>query len=110
MDSEEVLEHIRRLPHGRANYKQLVRELGARGDGRRELDRLLDRLVERGRLVETRSGHYMLAEGQREDVVGRLSLHRDGYGFVILDVPGREEDRESVVLGKRGDLGGRRII
>ncbi len=85
VDDQLLLDHIGRLPHGRANYKQLVRELGAKGDERRDLDRLLESLVERGRLIEARSGHYLLTERQSEYVAGRLSLHRDGYGFVILD-------------------------
>ncbi|HYM10985.1 MAG TPA: VacB/RNase II family 3'-5' exoribonuclease [Bryobacterales bacterium] len=85
MDAESLIEHIGRLPHGQAGYKQLVRELGTRGEERRELDQLLERLVERGRLIETRSGHYMLADRQSEYVTGRISLHRDGYGFVIPD-------------------------
>ena len=85
MDTQSLLDHIGRFPHGRANFKQLVRELGMRGEDRRELELLLEKLVERGRLIETRSGHYMLAERQGEYVSGRLTLHRDGYGFVIPD-------------------------
>jgi ribonuclease R len=91
MTAHAVLEHIERLPHGRANYKQLIRELGVRGDARRELDQVLQRLVERGKLIEIRPGYYMLAERQREYVSGRLSLHRDGYGFVILDPPAPQD-------------------
>ena len=87
MDAQLLIEHIGRLPHGRASYKQLIRELRVRGEQREELDRLLERLVERGRLIETRSGCYMLAERQNEYVTGRLTLHRDGYGFVIPDRP-----------------------
>ena len=111
MDTESLAEHIGRLPHGRANYKQLVRELGARGDERQELDRLLGALVERGRLIETRSGHYMLAERQSEYVAGRLSLHRDGYGFVILDKPGVQDiyvDAESAAGA--GAMHGDRVL
>ncbi len=89
MDAHAILEHIGRFPHGRATYKQLIRELGVRGDQRRDLERLLAGLVERGRLIETRSGHYVLAERQGEYVSGKLVLHRDGYGFVIPDQPQR---------------------
>jgi ribonuclease R len=85
MQEEALLEHIGKLPHGRANYKQLVRELGTRGEERRALDQLLERLVEKGRLLETRSDHYILMDRQQEYAAGRLSLHRDGYGFVIPD-------------------------
>jgi ribonuclease R len=91
LDALQLLDHIGRLPHGRAGYKQLVRELGIQGEERRELDRLLERLVERGRLIEPRSGHYLLADRQNEYVAGRLSRHRDGYGFVMVDRPGAED-------------------
>ena len=35
MTDSALLEHISRLPHARANFKQLVRELGAKGDDAR---------------------------------------------------------------------------
>ncbi len=34
-----LLEHMAGLPHARANFKQLVRELGAHGDTRTSLKR-----------------------------------------------------------------------
>jgi ribonuclease R len=90
-----VLDHIARLPHARATFKQLVRELGTRGASRAELDSTLGRLAERGDLVEVKSGHFVLTRLSREYVVGRLNMHRDGYGFVIPDHP---------VEGLRGDI------
>ncbi len=81
------MEHIGRLPHAKANFKQLVRELGPRLASRAELETLLARLVARGDLIETRSGHYAATRGNREFAVGRLAMHRDGYGFLISDRP-----------------------
>jgi ribonuclease R len=109
LDAAQLLEHIGRLPHGRAGYKQLVRELGLRGDERRELDLLLQRLVERGRLLEPRSGHYLLTDRQNEYVAGRLSLHRDGYGFVILDRPGAKDVYVSAA-SLAGAMNGDRVL
>jgi ribonuclease R len=82
-----LLEHINGLPHARANFKQLVRELGTRGDGREELETALARLVARGDLIELRSGHYTSTARSREFAVGRVNMHRDGYGFLISDQP-----------------------
>jgi ribonuclease R len=82
-----LLEHINGLPHARANFKQLVRELGTRGDGREELETALARLVARGDLIELRSGHYTSTARSREFAVGRVNMHRDGYGFLISDRP-----------------------
>ncbi len=87
-----LLDHIRKLPHGRANLKQLVRELGTT---RAEIESELNKLVQRGDLFETRAGHYVAVGSTREFAAGRLSVHRDGYGFLIPDVP---------VSGLKGDV------
>ena len=95
MTDAAILDHIARLPHARATFKQLVRELGTRGSTRAELDAALDRLAETGELVEVKSGHFVLTRSSREYVAGRLNMHRDGYGFVIPDHP---------IEGLRGDV------
>jgi len=82
-----LLEHITRLPHSRANFKQLVRELGARGEDRAALETALARLAARGDLIELRSGHYTITARSREFASGRVIMHRDGYGFLIADHP-----------------------
>jgi len=87
MTEAALLDHICRLPHAKANFKQLARELGPRIASRVELETLLARLLARGDLIETRSGHFAATRGNREFAVGRLSLHRDGYGFLISDRP-----------------------
>src|SRR4051812_48339694 len=87
MTDAAVLAHITKLPHGRANFKQLVREFGAKGSGREELETTLGRLVARGDLIEVKSGHYVVTTQSREFAVGRLSMHRDGYGFLISERP-----------------------
>ena len=90
-----LIEHIRKLPHGRTNLKQLLRERSREGTTREQLEKELDRLAQRGEIVETRSGHYTATGVSREFAVGRLNVHRDGYGFVIPEVP---------VPGLRGDV------
>jgi ribonuclease R len=80
-----LLEHIRKLPHARATYKQLVKELRLAGGEREALEDALDRLSGKGLLVELRSGHYAATGSNREYLAGRLSIHRDGFGFLIPD-------------------------
>jgi ribonuclease R len=87
MTDAALMEHITRLPHAKANFKQLIRELGPRFSSRQDLETMLARLVAQGALIETRSGHYVATSGNREFAVGRLSMHRDGYGFLIADRP-----------------------
>lgn len=104
-----LLEHIVKLPHARATYKQLVKELRMQGDSRDELDAALDRLANRGELIELRSGHFVATQASREYTVGRLNMHRDGYGFVIPDhaIPGMRGDvfipHESAAKAMHGD-------
>ena len=66
-----------------------MKELGLTGENRDSLEDALDRLAEKGLLVELRSGHFAATGGNSDYVAGRLSVHRDGFGFVIPDpVPG----------------------
>ena len=95
MTDAAILEHVARLPHARATFKQLVRELGSRVASRDELEQALDRLIQRGQLIEVKSGHFVVARLSREYAVGRLNMHRDGYGFLIADHP---------IEGLRGDV------
>jgi ribonuclease R len=87
MTDRAILDHISSLPHARATFKQLVRELGAKGAGRDELEAALDRLTARGDLLELRSGQFTVTARTREFAVGRLNMHRDGYGFLISERP-----------------------
>jgi ribonuclease R len=84
-----ILKKIERQPRNTAGYKQLVRELGVRGNEKRELAERLRELVGRGQLVELDRERYAipLASRGKNLVVGRLSMHRDGYGFVIPESP-----------------------
>lgn len=87
MTDSVLLAYITRLPHAKANFKQLAREFGARGGERDVIEAALQRLVTRGDLVEMRGGHFVATARSRELAVGRISMHRDGYGFLIPDQP-----------------------
>ncbi len=83
---QSILRHLERQPHRSAGFKQLVREMGLRGAERQQLADLLQALVKSGRLIETGPDRYTLAEhaATRQNLIaGRLTMHRDGYGFVI---------------------------
>jgi ribonuclease R len=91
-----LLERIRKLPHGRTNLKHLLKELSKTGVTRLALEAELNQLIERGDLVETRSGHYTALGGNnREFATGRLHAHRDGFAFVTPETP---------ITGLRGDV------
>ncbi|HEV2402178.1 MAG TPA: VacB/RNase II family 3'-5' exoribonuclease [Candidatus Sulfotelmatobacter sp.] len=82
-----ILKHIARQSKRQAGYKQLVRELGLHGDERRELNDHLHKLVKTGQLIPIDSDRYQLpqAAADKNLIAGRLSMHRDGFGFVIPD-------------------------
>src|SRR5271165_3235867 len=87
LSDSTILKHIARQPKRAAGFKQLVRELGLHGDERRELDSLLQKMVARGTLIHADSDRYSLpqAAADKNLVAGRLTMHRDGFGFVIPD-------------------------
>src|SRR5215831_12113592 len=82
-----ILKHISKQPKRAAGFKQLVRELGLHGEQRRELDSHLQKLVAGGSLIAVESDRYALpsAPTDKNLVAGRLTMHRDGFGFVIPD-------------------------
>ena len=86
ISEQAILRRLERQPKGSAGFKQLVRELGLRGgQERRELGERLERMVGKGVLVAAPGDRYALpkSRGGGNTVVGRLTTHRDGYGFVI---------------------------
>lgn len=64
-----------------------MRELGLHGDARHDLSDRLQRLVSSGQLVQVDSDRYAIpkASAGKNVLVGKLSMHRDGYGFVTPD-------------------------
>src|SRR5262249_30529161 len=87
LSDSAILKKIERQPRQTAASKQLVRELGLHGDQRRDLRDHLQALVKRGQLLEIDSGRFAIpkAAAGKNLVVGQLSLHRDGFGFVTPD-------------------------
>jgi ribonuclease R len=99
-----ILKHIARQPKRAAGFKQLVRELGLHGDARGDLDAHLQKLVAAGELVQLNSDRYALPQpaahkNDKNLVVGRLTMHRDGFGFVIPDASSLSPSLKSRLVG-----------
>jgi ribonuclease R len=105
-----ILKHIARQPKRAAGFKQLVRELGLHGETRGTLDGLLQKLVASGELVQLNSDRYALPHSAPEKsgkhekndkslVAGRLTMHRDGFGFVIPDATTLSPAMKSRLVG-----------
>jgi ribonuclease R len=101
LSDSTILKHIARQPKRSAGFKQLVRELGLHGDARGDLDALLQKLVAAGELIQLNSDRYALpqAAADKNLVVGRLTMHRDGFGFVIPDASSLSASLKSRLAG-----------
>ena len=100
LSDRQIIERIERQPKQSAGFKQLVHELGVGGgNARRELHDRLTHLVRRGDLVAEAGDRWSIPPKKRTGAAagdkgrpatpgrptaeGRLSMHRDGFGFVI---------------------------
>ena len=84
ISESDLIQYIEDQPQHAAGYKQLIRELSLRGRERQELESLLADLVVRGKLVLVARDRYAIASAavNRNLLVGSLTMHRDGFGFV----------------------------
>jgi len=83
---EKVVAHLRDAPARLMSFRQLVRELGIESDERHEIRHVLHAMVKEGTLIKLKGNRYSLSD-QTSVVVGKLSAHRDGYGFVVPEKP-----------------------
>jgi ribonuclease R len=101
LSDSSILKKIERQPKRIAGFKQLVREMGLHGDARHELSQRLERLVASGQLLQIDSDRYAIPQAatSKNLVVGRLSMHRDGFGFVIPDPSSLDERLKARLAG-----------
>src|SRR5450631_2375526 len=96
-----ILRHIARQPKKSASHKQLLRELGVKAAGRREFTDRLQALVAQGELLLAEGDRYAIPHTTkgRNLLVGRLTMHRDGYGFVIPEATSLDDSLKSRLAG-----------
>src|ERR1017187_110011 len=96
-----ILRHIARQPRKTASHKQLLRELGVKGEARRELTDRLYALVSKGELLQVDSERYAIPQAAkgRNMLVGRLTMHRDGFGFVIPEATSLDDSLKARLAG-----------
>jgi len=68
-----------------AGFKQLIHDMGLKGKDRRTLQQLLRDMTRQRKLIAIGKERWGLptSASNQDLVVGRLRMHRDGYGFVI---------------------------
>ncbi len=82
---QQILHYVSRQPKHMAGFKQFVHDLGIKGRDRRHLQQLLREMTRNRKLIAIGKERWGLptTAANQDLVVGRLRMHRDGYGFVI---------------------------
>lgn len=85
LTEQQILHYVSKQPKHMAGFKQLIHDLGLRGKDRRSLQQLLREMTRRRKLIAIGKERWGLptSASNQDLVVGRLRMHRDGYGFVI---------------------------
>lgn len=101
---EEIL-GIFRSAKAPLDLRALALSLKVKSESHSVLTRRLSAMERDGQIVSDGSGFYVLAD-HSGFIAGRVSSHRDGYGFVIPDQPGEdlylsEREMQKVLHGDR---------
>jgi|GEM_PF-6883242 len=64
-----------------ADFSSLLEEFGGKS-ARKELGNLLAEMADRGEILSLDGGAYASAVAASTGIRGRISVHRNGYGFV----------------------------
>ncbi|MGA8869178.1 MAG: ribonuclease R, partial [Candidatus Sulfotelmatobacter sp.] len=101
LSDSTILKHIARQPKRAAGFKQLIRELGLHGEDRTDLNNRLQNLADHGQLIQIDSDRYALPQAAADNnlVAGRLTMHRDGFGFVIPDAKALSPEMKARLTG-----------
>lgn len=86
---EAIARFFQESPEGVYEFRELMRLFGVGKAGRLQLKTLVDELVDEGKLVKLKGNRY----GKVADaavITGKLSSHRDGYGFVTPEGGGED--------------------
>jgi ribonuclease R len=117
ISKDAVLKLLRANRGEPVQFRELASLCGVNRNGRQEFKALLDRWATDGALLKIKGNRYALPEGKGE-ITGRLSVHPDGYGFVVPDGDGEDifiparflrenlhGDRVAVSVTQRGRYG-----
>ncbi len=89
-DLSDILELLQQHASRPLSLREIQDTLDLRAGERKALGKVLKDLVKEGSLVQLKGGRFALPK-KVNLVVGRLSVHRDGYGFVSPADGGRDD-------------------
>ena len=87
LSKKNILEVFRRQ-EGAILFSDMVREFGGRRI-KQELKDMLENMAEEGEVIRLKGNSYSLP-GKTKTTRGRISIHRDGYGFVTPEGGGED--------------------
>src|SRR5260370_25698261 len=87
ISEQEIIRYISKQPKHIAGFKQIAHDLAVKGKERRPLQQLLTQMTRSRKLKAIGQDRWSLptSEATQNLAVGRLRMHRDGFGFVIPD-------------------------
>ena len=100
---QKILSLMRDKTYHPLLMKELMRSLGAPKEERQDVKRAVRELVKDGEIVKIRGNRYGLPS-QMNLVVGTLSVHPDGYGFVMPEQPAGAGSRSTGAGGRGADV------
>src|ERR1041385_9258626 len=85
LTEQQILHYVSKQPKHMAGFKQLIHDMGLKGEDGRTLQQLLRDMTRRRKLIAIGKERWGLPTSatNQDLVVGRLRMHRDGYGFVV---------------------------
>ena len=103
INKDVVFKFFQESPEASHEFREVMRLLGVGKGGRPQLKSLVDELVNEGKLIKIKGNRYGKAV-ETGLITGKLSAHRDGYGFVTPE--GGGEDIFIPARGLRDNLHG----
>src|SRR5210317_1055386 len=89
-DLSDILDLLQKHASRPLSLREIQETLELSAGERKSLGKTLKGLVKEGSLVQLKGGRFALPK-KVNLVVGRLSVHRDGYGFVVPADSERED-------------------
>jgi ribonuclease R len=110
----KILALMREKTHRPLLMKELMRSIGAPKEDRQDVKHAIRELIREGEIIKIRGNRYGLPS-KMNLVVGKLSVHPDGYGFVMPDAEdgratGRGEDVYVRAIEMMGAMHGDRVV
>ena len=83
-NKENIVRFLRGNSAEPIQFREIMGYFGVTKAGRTKLKTLMDKLVDDGELFAMKGNRYIISV-DKVAIAGKLSTHRDGYGFVTPD-------------------------